>query len=201
MRLPLGTPFEHLTFTIPRDTLTAVVGPHGSGKTSLLLTLGGRMVLARGTLEVAGCRLPREHRRVAKICGMGVFAGLNDLADNLLSRRVLTAELELYRKPHHRQDVQEFLENWGLSHIADIRVRDLDEMDRVRFGIALALVNQPKMLIVDDVEDSLTLDQSLELMHELYDIAHVDHVTTLVSVTDPTIASAADQVIPMERAA
>jgi hypothetical protein len=38
-------------------------------------------------------------------------------------------------------------------------------------------------------------------MHELYDIAHVDHVTTLVSVTDPTIASAADQVIPMEREA
>ena len=64
LRLDRGgrTILRDIDLSVPRGSITAVLGPSGSGKSTLLAALTGELVPAAGTVEVFGQPLPREGR-------------------------------------------------------------------------------------------------------------------------------------------
>lgn len=67
VRGPRGPVFEGVDLDVPAGGLLAVHGPAGSGRTSLLLALAGRMRLSGGAVRVGGHVLPAEGRRVRRL--------------------------------------------------------------------------------------------------------------------------------------
>ena len=199
LKTMIGAPYSNVNLTIPPDSLAMIYGDHGSGKTPLLLTLAGRMVSTKGELEVAGYELPKERHRVAKIAGLGLFTGLNDLEENLPASLILRSELELYGKPHRKVAVVDYFAKWGLSHIQNMLVRDLSQPDLVRFGIALGMVNDPQLLVVDDVQDQLTLEQIGEIVTLLKSLAHDGHKVVVMGCTEGSITHSADYLYKLEQ--
>ena len=198
LETPLGVPFRDLNLSIPPGSYVAVTGNHGSGKTPLLLTLAGRMKPTGGTLFVGGLQLPQNHRKVARKAGMALFSGLNDIEWNLTCRLIMKAELEIWGKPHRNSDVEAYLRAWDLEEIIDKKVKKLTQLDYDRFGIALALVNDPDLRVVDDIERQLDAHDSRRIADELRKIAHEKGKTVIVAVTEPASAGDSDFTIELE---
>lgn len=199
MKNPLGQAFSDVSCVIPQGSLVAVRADHGHGKTPFLLTLAGRMIPTSGTLSVAGYEIPAQRNKVARIAGLGLFEGLNDLEENLTAASFLKAEMDVYDKPVRRDYIRSYMDEYGLSHLGKERVRDYERIDLVRLGIALGMAGDPKLLLVDDVEDQLTSSQTAQILVELRDIAHGRNVAVVFACTDEDVAREADLVVDLQK--
>jgi ABC-type multidrug transport system ATPase subunit len=128
--------------------LAVVAGPAGSGRTSLLLTLTGRMRPSGGTLLVAGHTRPRAIRRAA---ALALIDGVTDLDRSLTVREHL--------RERRRGPYGEALERAGLAVAERTRAGDLDREQHVRLGLALALLDRPLVIAADNVDTGLPADR------------------------------------------
>jgi len=142
--------------------LAVVHGPQGGGRSSLLLTLAGRMVHDRGSdLMVLGQQLPRDRRAVQARAAVAGFAGIDDLDESVTVATLLHERLS-WLSPWHRRvppvTQTDFDRLAAPVHGArplprvDSRVHDLDEVDVMLLRVALALAQAPELLVVDDVD-------------------------------------------------
>lgn len=190
-----GCVFRDVDVDVHKGELVAVRGRNGSGKTALLLTLAGRMKQTSGTLTIGGFELPRQRSKVERHVGLSLFRGLNDLQDSLTAANALGAEFELFGRKPHREAVASYLAQWRLADVANVRVKDLTSEKLTQLGIALAFVGEPDAVMVDDVEDQLTMSQSEGLMALLLDAAHTRNAAIVVGVVERDLASMADATV------
>ncbi|SEM76862.1 ATP-binding cassette domain-containing protein [Nonomuraea pusilla] len=151
--------FPEVSLKAGPGTLTVIAGPAGSGRTSLLLTLAGRMKPTEGTLSVAGQSRPRAIRKVA---ALGLVDGVTDLDRSMTVREHL-------RERRHRPYAKA-LEQAGLSVDERTMVRDLDREQQVRLGIALALLDDPAVVYCDNVDAGLPAPRRQALWNTLRDL-------------------------------
>ncbi|MEF9841278.1 MAG: ATP-binding cassette domain-containing protein [Raoultibacter sp.] len=194
-----GYAYRNIDLSMGRGRIVAVRGHNGSGKTALLLTLAGRMTFTEGTLCVDGLPLPRQRNKVQQMVGLGLFSQLNDLQESLKVAYAIGAEFELYGRKPEKDAVLAYLQQWCLSDIAQVRVKDLTSEKLVQLGVALACVGDPKMIVVDDIEDQLTKTQSEKLMEALVEVAHVRGVAVVVGCIERDLAAMADGVCYLEK--
>lgn len=157
-----GPVFGPLTFTVPEGTLAIVVGPAGSGRSSLLLTLAGRMKPSGGSeLTVFDHPLPAGRSAVQSLVGVAGFDAIDVLDGAVTVSAAMRERLGLltpwYRRlPRLSQPdiVRLTAEVFGDLPIPDgsTLVRDLDELDVMLVRIAIALLQRPRLLVVDDVD-------------------------------------------------
>lgn len=76
---PRGWAFRGISLDAGPGSLIAVEGPSGSGRTSLLLALTGRMKASEGTAVVGGSTLPKQSAAVRRISALANVAGVTDL--------------------------------------------------------------------------------------------------------------------------
>ncbi|MFC3983850.1 ATP-binding cassette domain-containing protein [Streptosporangium jomthongense] len=182
-----GWVYREVTAEAAPGALTAVAGQAGSGRTSLLLTLAGRMKPTAGTLTVAGRHTPRTIRRVA---ALGLVDGVNDLdpalsvAEHLRER----ARGPLGSRRGGRQETRAgvALELAGLERSPGDRtlVRALDREQRVRLGLALALLDEPGLLVLDNVDTGLDAVRRAALWATLTELAALG-LTVFAACTEP----------------
>ena len=187
-----GRVFGPVSFEAHPGTIAAVLGASGNGKTALLLSLAGRMRTSRGSISVCGLDTKRDAAKVRAAVGLGLIAGVNDLEPGLTAaQHVAEQRLIVGRARRTSQDV---LAAVGLSAAASLRARDLAAEQRIRLGIALALVGRPRVLVVDDLDRDLTGEQVASVALTLRSLAN-GGVTVLVACLDPTSAAFADTTV------
>lgn len=190
-----GYAYKGVDLDVARGELAAVRGRNGSGKTALLLTLAGRMKPTGGSLNVGEYVLPRQRAKAERKVGLGIFAGLNDLQDSLTAAYALGAEFELFGRSPKRNQVLAYLRAWDIEDVADVRIKDLTAEKLAQLGIALAFVGEPEAVVIDDVEDQLTMSQSEGLMDLLHRTARERNVAIVVGVVERGLAAMADSKI------
>ncbi|MEH0579858.1 MULTISPECIES: ATP-binding cassette domain-containing protein [Streptomyces] len=177
LRGPRGWAFRGIGVDAEPGSLIAIEGPSGSGRTSLLLALTGRMKATEGTATVGGARLPRQLAAVRRVAGLAHVAGVTDLEPALtvgehlheralLERRFGGSVRELLRPRAERATrarlrIETALAAAGLDPETlpkgtRTAVRDLERLEALRLSVALALIGRPGLLGVDDVELKLT---------------------------------------------
>ena len=125
-----------------RGELVAVIGPNGAGKTTLLSILAGIQRQDEGTLETAAT--------IGWVPQQAALYGKLTVAENL----TLFARLE--RSPDPGVTVERMLELTGLRDRADDQVGTLSGGNRQRVNIAIGLLAEPEVLLLD--EPSAALD-------------------------------------------
>lgn len=136
----------------------AVLGPNGSGKTSLLKVLLGMQPLARGTAQIAGRPVRRGSRAVGYVPQQRAF----DPTSPLRARDLVGFGIDGHRwgtglpSRSRRLRVGQLLEVVGAAGYADVPVGLLSGGEQQRLRIAQALANDPKLLLCD--EPLLSLD-------------------------------------------
>lgn len=198
LRGPRGWVYRGVDFTAGPDTLVAVEGPAGSGRTSLLLTLAGRMRPTSGTATVDGLRLPRQSAKVRRISALGPVPGVNQLdpaltvGEHIRERRLLHAPVLSLLGRGRDQRVTEALAVAGFTLDGLPRglrtpVRELDPLRLLRLATGLALTGRPRLLCVDDADDRLHTADREAAWRMLHAIA-AGGVTVLAATTDAATA-------------
>ena len=176
---PDGLVYNDVTVTLPAGDWLVVHGPSGSGKTALLLTLAGRMGYDEGRLRVAGHLLPQESRAVRRAVALAEVRGLNDLEDNLTVDQHIAERLSIRRFGLwvSRSRVTPVRDRWN-DALADAHVAagtthepvpgsrlvaSLSPLERTTLGVALALVDSPTLVVVDDA-DAVRSHEALRLL-------------------------------------
>lgn len=161
-----GPVYGPLTFDLDSG-LSVLRGDAGSGRTSLLLTLAGRMRHDAGTLTVGGHELPRGLRAVQKLSSVAGFAGIDDLEESVTvgaALRERRAWLSPWWSIVHKlsdTDVTDICAPvFGAEPIpqATTVIWDLSDTQMFLLRIALAMMANPQMLFVDDVEQVRSTD-------------------------------------------
>jgi len=157
-----GVVYGPVDLDLPAGTLTVVQGPQGAGRSSLLLTLAGRMVPDTGsTLTVLGHALPRERARVQREAAVAGFAGIDELDESVTVGEVVRERLT-WLAPWYRRvprvDQRTFAAlarpvfgERPLPRVSSV-VWDLDEVDTLLLRVTLAMAQRPRLLVVDDVD-------------------------------------------------
>ncbi|WP_102378701.1 ATP-binding cassette domain-containing protein [Raoultibacter timonensis] len=187
-----GYAYKGVDLEASRGELVAVRGRNGSGKTALLLTLAGRMKSTGGTLAVGGFELPRQRAKVERKVGLGIFAGLNELQESLTAVYAVGAEFELFGRKPKREQVLAYMRAWEIDDIANVRIKDISAEKMAQLGIALAFVGEPEAVVIDDIEDQLTMSQSEGLMTMLHRAAREQRAAIVVGVVERGLADMAD---------
>jgi ABC-type multidrug transport system ATPase subunit len=186
------------TFQVPAGSLAAFLGASGTGKTSLLLTLAGRMRGWHGSATVCGLDSARQSSRVRGLVGLGLMRGVNDLAEALTCAQHV-AEAHVFVPRSKRSGYHDVLAEVGLSGAANVQVKHLDAEQRCRLGIALAIVPDVRIIIVDDVDRDLNHDERTRVLALMRDLADAG-LTVLFACVDDATAGHADVVVPVEEA-
>lgn len=158
------TVLDRVSLTADHGRTLALIGHNGAGKTSLLKILLGLSRPTTGHVRVLGqnpehaqAELRRKHGFLPEhVAFHGAMSG----------REVLRFYARLKRLP--RRDVDELLEQVGMSGAADRRINTYSKGMRQRLGLAQALLGNPALLLLD--EPTTGLDPFLR--RDLYDIVH-----------------------------
>lgn len=169
---PRGPVFENVSFEVADGAVAAVCGPGGSGRTSLLLTVAGRMRTAAGRLRVGGAVDPREIAEQASIAQAGPAFTL----DEELRVRELIVERQLLHGEAFSADRLNALLEWlGVEHRRSDFVHSLPPAERTAIALALAAAEGSTMLIVDDLDAGCTADETEYLWSIVRELSSAGH--------------------------
>ena len=129
-----------------------VAGPNGAGKTTLFGLLLGLALADRGTLEVLGTPVGRALAAPDDVAG---FVDGPGLYPSLTARRNLAALAALRGPGEPTADIDDILEQVGLTDVADDKVRGFSLGMRQRLGLAAALLTKPRLLVLDEPVNGL----------------------------------------------
>lgn len=177
---------EDVTFTVADGEMVALLGPNGTGKTTLLRTLNGILARSGGTVLLDGHESTRCSRR-----DIARFFGYVPQRGEMLRLTVFDAVL-LGRRPHLGWTVEERdLEKVGAAlealALEPLALRYLDELSGGEFQkvlIARALVQEPKMLLLDEPTSSLDLKNQMDILATLKHVVRGHGMSALASLHD-----------------
>jgi lipooligosaccharide transport system ATP-binding protein len=141
---------DDLNLTVPAGVCFGLLGPNGAGKTTTLRMLYGVTRATSGTIRVFGMDIGRYSRAVRS--RLGVTLQQNVLIEALSPRENLLVfgRYHLLREPELSRRAEELLDFLELGSHATVPVRHLSGGFQRRLAIALSLMNQPELLILDE---------------------------------------------------
>jgi putative ABC transport system ATP-binding protein len=188
-----------VSLTVQAGTTVAVLGPSGSGKSTLLSCLAGLDEPAGGTVVVCGERVshrPETERARIRARRIGVLLQTGNLLQHLDVRgNVRVAQLASGTvAPQHRAD--ELLEQVGLAARRRAYPTELSGGELARAGLAVALANDPDVVLADEPTGELDGDTEQQVLRLLGE--HASRGAGLVVVTHSReVARMADRVLTL----
>jgi putative ABC transport system ATP-binding protein len=182
----------------PAGQLTAVVGPAGAGKTSLLHLIAGLDRPAGGSVILDGRPLRElddlELTRVRRD-QIGLLLPAASVLPTITVRENVALPLLIARRPPEPEAVDALLERVGLAERCDERPAELTAAERQR----AALAGGPSVLLADEPAGELDPEDGAHLLMLLRDIAHEDGIAVVLFTRDIDDAAAVgDRVVMLE---
>ena len=186
---------DDVSVDIPTGSLTALLGPSGGGKSTLLRIIAGLEEPDAGTVEIAGedsTRLPPQRRNVGFV--FQHYAAFK----HLTVRRNVAFGLEIRKRPKDeiRRRVDELLELVHLGQFADRYPSQLSGGQRQRMALARALAVEPQVMLLDEPFGALDAKVRKELRDWLRRLHDEVRVTTVFVTHDQEEAmDVADEIV------
>ncbi len=185
-----------VSLSVEEGEMLAITGPSGSGKSTLLACLAGLDEPDGGFVRVAGetmSRRPEAERAALRARHLGMLFQTGNLIEHLTIAENVALAQRLARQPR-KVRVGELLEDLGLTGRSNARPSQLSGGESARAGLAVALANEPAVLLADEPTGELDQGTQFRVLGLLRQRA--EHGTAVVVVThNQTVAGAADREI------
>lgn len=193
---------SNISLELRGGEVTFVIGPNGAGKSTLLKAISLIVSPKRGVVYIDG--------RDARLYSARELAKIVAYVDPHISRTIPSTVLEYLmtaRYPHRgflsfREDrgdleiIERVSQQMNISHLLRRRLDQLSSGELQRVVIARALVQQPKIMLLDEPSAFLDLRYRLEVLDYMKKVTKADNIVTIIAIHDLYLASLyADKVI------
>ena len=194
---------ENINFTIDKGSFVFLVGPTGSGKTTIfrliirdLLPTEGKITVGEWDIQtLPKGKIPHLRRKVGV-----VFQDLKLLLDRtILENVMLPLEFAKVKPEEAKKKAQEILMEVGLGEKGEKFPLQLSGGEKQRVAIARALVFNPEILIADEPTGNLDLTTSLQIMDLLKSINKKGTTVFMATHNDRIISETQERIIILER--
>lgn len=182
---------RHVTMRVEVGERRLILGPNGAGKTTLFNQITGDIAPTSGSIRLFGQEvtgLPpsrRAHLGIARTYQIITLFQKDTLEHNVvlallgLSPRRYDMFRPLASMPEMRETARRALARVGLDHFAERKVSDLSYGEKRRLEIALAMAQEPKLLLLDEPMAGLSTEERTTVRNL---IASIPRSTTLVMI-------------------
>jgi ABC-2 type transport system ATP-binding protein len=203
------TVVDNLNLHVPENEVFGLLGPNGAGKTTTILMLLGLTEPASGIARIFGFNSTREPLKVKRLTGylperLGFYDGLT-ARQNLR----FIAWLNNMTDDEANPQIEQVLEEVGLTEVADTAVGKYSRGMKQRLGIADVLVKKPRLAILDEPTAGLDpegINQILDLIvglpkmgttvimcsHRLYEVQRICHSIAILAKGKLVVEGALD---------
>jgi iron complex transport system ATP-binding protein len=180
--------FEHISFTLQEGSCTALVGPNGVGKTTLLRVSAGTLTATSGRVLLQGqppASMPLKQRsRLVALVPQQLDIPFDFTVEQIVEQG-RSPYLGLLRgmMSEDRRAVNRALD---LADVSGLRSRIFNELsggERQRVKVALALAQEPRLLLLDEPTQNLDIGRQVELIDLLHYLRD-EGITILASIHD-----------------
>lgn len=201
---------KDISLTFDRSDLVAIIGPSGTGKSTLIRCVNRLVEPTSGSILLDGKDLVKLRgkalREARRAIGM-VFQEYNlverlTVMENLLTGRLgYTSAINAWLRRFTRDDIRrafEMLDVVGLADFANQRADSLSGGQRQRVGISRAVMQHPALILADEPTSSLDPKTSVEIMELLQRVARAKRIPVIVNMHDVMLAKRfADRIVGM----
>ncbi len=184
---------------IPAGSFTFILGPSGSGKSSLLYLLGALDEPTSGTITVEGQSLQamttRERDHFRREQAGFIFQNFNLLANLTALENVLVPFLPKGVAAKQRNKAEELLDRLGLGSRREHRPNQLSGGEQQRVAIARALLKRPKLVLADEPTGELDTANSIAILADLRSLCQEQQSTVVVVTHEHDYIQPGDHVI------
>ena len=189
-----------ISLDIEGSDITAIIGPSGTGKSTLIRcinrlvepTAGEIMFEGRDVVKLSGGELRRARSRIGMVFQEYNLVERLTVMENLLTGCLgKTSAMKAFLRKFDPADIQaawEMLEVVGLTGFANARADSLSGGQRQRVGISRAVMQRPALLLADEPTSSLDPKTSVEIMELLTRVAKEKNIPVMINMHDVDLA-------------
>lgn len=194
-----------ISLDVAKGSVVALIGPSGTGKTTLLRTINFLDKADKGTITIDGFTVDNENCSKQDVLRMRrqtamVFQNYNLFKNKTILQNVTEGLITVQNKSKEEAEAiaKEEIERVGLIDKLDQYPSQLSGGQQQRIGIARAMALRPKVLLLDEPTSSLDPERSLEVLKVLQKVAETG-VTMLITTHEMNFAKyVSDHIVFME---
>lgn len=189
---------DNISFTIPDETFTVILGPSGSGKSTTLNLLGGMDTATSGAIlldgeEITGLNQKQlEEYRRKKI---GFVFQFYNLIPQLTAKENVAITANML---DDSLDVDKVIEAVGLKKRRSLFPAHLSGGELQRVAIARALVKRPRVLLCDEPTGALDSETGKKILKLLKETSKKNKISLIIVTHNANLEKIADQIIRLK---
>jgi ABC-2 type transport system ATP-binding protein len=160
---------DKISFEVGRDEIVGLLGPNGAGKTSTIDMILGVLEPTAGSIQIEGIDLRKQRSRALECTNFAaVYApvpGNMTVCQNLRIFGMIYGVRNLSRR------IEELLEHFDLVRFRDVKSGVLSSGEQTRVGLAKAMLNRPRLLLLDEPTASLDPSVAQEVRSQIRALA------------------------------
>ena len=181
---------KDIEFHLKKNEILSILGPNGVGKTTLLKCMNAILKPKRGTILI-------EEEDVLKLEQIEIARRLGYVPQRCDPARLTAFDaILLGRMPHMKwnvstEDVMLVEATIKKLHLEELALRYIDELsggEVQKVGIARAIAQNPKLLLLDEPTSSLDLKNQLEILNIIRDVVRKENVSAIMTMHDLNLA-------------
>jgi ABC-2 type transport system ATP-binding protein len=148
---------DNVSFSIPSGKIVGLLGPNGAGKTTTINMILGILEPTQGLIEIFGKHLKEHRSEISK--GINFAAVYAHMPANLTVWQNLHVFGLLYGVKNLKERIESLLHEFDLERFSDTKAGLLSSGEASRLNLAKAIINDPRLLLLD--EPTASLDPSI----------------------------------------
>lgn len=162
------TAIDDISFSLEEGEILGFLGPNGAGKSTTIYCILGLIEPDEGEIKIFGKDLKKNRSEI--MTKVNYASAEFSLPWNLSIWENLLVYAKLYEVPNAKKRITELLEIFEMSHLQNTATRDLSTGQRARASLCKALLNNPKLLLLDEPMASMdpdVVDKGINLLRKI----------------------------------
>ena len=168
---------DGVSFEVRPNEIVGLLGPNGAGKTTIINTILGVLEPTEGAIAIEGRDVARE--RAEALARTNFAAVYAPLPGNLTVYQNLRFFALIYDVGNSAERIEALLEQFELEAFRDVKCGVLSSGEQTRAALAKAMLNRPRLLLLDEPTASLDPSKAREIRAQIRELAHRDGVGVL----------------------
>ena len=180
---------DSINLQVQKGEILGLLGPNGAGKTTIIKLICGLLKPTQGSVFIEGWEVERHRKRILPKLG-AVLEGTRNFHWPLTIKENLSyfGSLKNLRGKGLKKNVDHLLQFFDLEEKANVQARLLSQGMKQKLSVALALISDPVLLLLDEPTSNLDVKSSRSLQEKIRELAQKDGKTVIITTHNMEVA-------------